>query len=55
MNANRFPPLALLAGSIVMALATTSSAYANTIIADGTVCTLANAITSANTDTAVGG
>jgi hypothetical protein len=54
MTAKRFPPLALLAGSIVAALATTSSVYANTIIADGTVCTLADAITSANTDTSVG-
>ena len=54
MNSSRFPPLALLAGSIVAALATTQ-AYAATIIADGVVCTLANAIIAANTDAIVGG
>lgn len=55
MNANRFPPLALLAGSIVAALATASPGYAAIIVADGTFCTLSNAITAANTDLIVGG
>jgi hypothetical protein len=54
MNANRLPPLALLAGSIVTALATTSG-YAAIIVADGTACTLANAIIAANSNAVAGG
>ena len=55
MNANRLPPLALLASAIVAALATTSSAYAAIIMADNAMCTLDKAITSANTDSPVTG
>jgi hypothetical protein len=55
MNAYRFPPLALLAGSVIAGLAASSSGYAATIIADGALCSLANAIAAANTDAVVGG
>jgi hypothetical protein len=49
------PPLAALAGAVILALARPGAATANTISVDGVNCTLANAIASANTDSIVGG
>jgi hypothetical protein len=54
MFQKRFPPGRLLASAITVALAA-PAAVANTISVNGTTCTLANAIMSANTGSAVGG
>ena len=54
MFQKRCPPGRLLASAITVALAA-PAAVANTISVNGTTCTLANAIMSANTDSAVGG
>src|SRR5450432_3547949 len=55
MNIHRLPPLTLLTGSIVVALAAPSAGIAATIVVDGVICTLNDAIVAANTDSIVGG
>ncbi|MEZ4561033.1 MAG: hypothetical protein R2851_29580, partial [Caldilineaceae bacterium] len=48
--------LALIVAAVIGATAwDTQTAYAATISVDGTTCTLADAITAANSDTATGG
>jgi len=51
---NTFPRRAILAGAIFTALGVSAAARANTINVDGTGCTLADAISSANTGSSVG-
>jgi hypothetical protein len=55
MNIHRLPPLTLLTGSIIVALAAPSAGIAATIVVDGVTCTLNDAIVAANTDSIVGG
>ena len=58
MSSHRTPQRAALAGAILVALAaaaTATAAVAPVIAVDGTTCSLANAITTANTNTATGG
>src|SRR5579885_1022801 len=52
MGNRRFPARAALAAAVLAAL---TPAAATTIIVDGTVCTLNDAITAANNDVASGG
>jgi len=44
-----------LSSAVLAALSAPDAIHANTIVADGATCSLANAILSANSDTAVGG
>jgi hypothetical protein len=55
MGRDRFPVTTALAAAIAVALGAHAEASANTITVDGVTCTLASAITSANTGTAFGG
>jgi len=55
MNTIASPSRAALAASIIAALSGSGLVCASTIIVDGTTCTMADAITSAATDSAVGG
>jgi hypothetical protein len=55
MNIHRLPPLTLLTGSILVALAAPSAGIAATIVVDGVNCTLNDAIVAANTDAIVAG
>ncbi len=55
MHADRFPPLAVLAGSIFVALTSAHPCRANMIGVDGVTCLLSDAITAANTDLPAGG
>jgi hypothetical protein len=54
VNSERFPPFAALAASITLALSAPAARAAG-IVVDGSTCTLANAISSANADAPVGG
>src|SRR5437764_351045 len=51
---NTFPRRAILAGAIFTALGISAAARANTIDVDGSGCTLADAISSANFGSSVG-
>ena len=44
-----------LSSAVLAAFASPTALHANTLVADGVTCSLANAIVSANTDTATGG
>jgi hypothetical protein len=54
MSRIRLPRLAL-SSAVLAALSAPGAIHASTIVADGATCSLANAILSANSDTAVGG
>jgi hypothetical protein len=51
----RLSRFSALSSAVLAALSAPGAIHANTIVADGTTCTLANAIVSANSDSAVGG
>lgn len=55
MQADRFPPVAVLAASIVAALGAPAPCRANMIGVDGVTCLLSDAIVAANTDLPAGG
>ncbi len=55
MPRSRLSRLSALSSAVFAALSAPGAIHANTIVVDGTTCSLANAILSANTDSAVAG
>jgi len=55
MPCPRLSRLSALSSAVLAALSATGAIHANTIVANGSPCSLANAILSANSDSAIGG